>query len=667
MSPPLARRHEDRVGEPLVDERRVGPKLTADWTALRRGGVARRAYSSARAPGAGARPARACAGRSAARTTTPTRRRRRSRCPPGRRARRGRARRAPDRRAAAGSAASGSTSRARASRSRSSLDPPPPVSRWPELTLVAADAVAGAIGHGATIKHPNDVLVDGRKVGGHPRRGRRPRRPRHRGQRRRARRGPAPARSSATGSSCSSTSSTGSSAATTPGLQLVTCITSGSGPTLRHSETRLVLVALLAAVARARRRARRRDPSTPRVLAIHFTAGGEPGHAGLAEPPARPRAEGPLRRGRDRARHARRARGLDAEDRAEGARGERGRDARDRLRLAAAARARPRPASGSPQAADLLAMAPNTNIGSSTPIDSSGANIGSDLRRKVVNDAAASLRGLATTHGRNAAWADKAVRVASNLTAAEALKMNVIDTIAPDPAARSSTRSTAAKTVPPDLVAAHAGTPRSSRRAPGFLTRFLSTILDPNLALAALPRRDRRDRVRDLPPGRRPPGRARRGLAAARAVRPRGAADLVDRARARPPRRRCSSGSTRYVPSHGALTLSGLIALGFGLATLFHDSSRPLHDLDPARRHAHGRDRRPLGLGDLEGDRGAARSRSLVGPEDDRRDAGRRPRGRPRAGPRRAAGRRGRPSRSAPASASRSTSSTGSPFACTRV
>src|SRR6202042_2302624 len=47
------------------------------------------------------------------------------------------------------------------------------------------------------------------------------------------------------------------------------------------------------------------------------------------------------------------------------------------------------------EAADILAMAPETNIGSSTPIDSSGGNIGSDLRRKVINDAAASLRSLA--------------------------------------------------------------------------------------------------------------------------------------------------------------------------------------------------------------------------------------------------------------------------------
>ena len=44
--------------------------------------------------------------------------------------------------------------------------PPQPVARWPELTLVAAHAVADAIGPGATIKHPNDVLVDGRKAAG---------------------------------------------------------------------------------------------------------------------------------------------------------------------------------------------------------------------------------------------------------------------------------------------------------------------------------------------------------------------------------------------------------------------------------------------------------------------------------------------------------------------
>ena len=46
------------------------------------------------------------------------------------------------------------------------LCPPPPVKRWPELTIVAAEAVAGAIGPGAALKEPNDVLLDGAKVAG---------------------------------------------------------------------------------------------------------------------------------------------------------------------------------------------------------------------------------------------------------------------------------------------------------------------------------------------------------------------------------------------------------------------------------------------------------------------------------------------------------------------
>jgi BirA family transcriptional regulator, biotin operon repressor / biotin---[acetyl-CoA-carboxylase] ligase len=46
------------------------------------------------------------------------------------------------------------------------LRPPPPVAEWPSLTIAAAEAVAGAIGEGAAIKEPNDVLVDGRKAAG---------------------------------------------------------------------------------------------------------------------------------------------------------------------------------------------------------------------------------------------------------------------------------------------------------------------------------------------------------------------------------------------------------------------------------------------------------------------------------------------------------------------
>jgi len=83
-------------------------------------------------------------------------------------------------------------------------------------------------------------------------------------------------------------------------------------------------------------------------------------------------------------------------------------------------------------AADVAAMAPQTNIGSSTPISSTGGEIPSDLRRKVINDAAAFIGELAREHGRNAEWAESAVRVASNLGATEALEQNVVDVVAPD-------------------------------------------------------------------------------------------------------------------------------------------------------------------------------------------------------------------------------------------
>ena len=56
----------------------------------------------------------------------------------------------------------------------------------------------------------------------------------------------------------------------------------------------------------------------------------------------------------------------------------------------------------------------------------------SAMERKVLNDAIAYIRGLAETHGRNADWAERAVREAATLTASEALEQNVIDVIAAD-------------------------------------------------------------------------------------------------------------------------------------------------------------------------------------------------------------------------------------------
>ena len=124
-------------------------------------------------------------------------------------------------------------------------------------------------------------------------------------------------------------------------------------------------------------------------------------------------------------------------------------------------------------------MAPQTNIGSSTPITGTGANIGGDLRRKVVNDAAASLRALSKSHGRNAKWADEAVRKASNLTAAEALRMNVIDMIAPTLPALLE-KSDGYKTVPKGYTLHLAGA-QIDEVSMGFFDQVLNTLLNPNL------------------------------------------------------------------------------------------------------------------------------------------------------------------------------------------
>ena len=83
-------------------------------------------------------------------------------------------------------------------------------------------------------------------------------------------------------------------------------------------------------------------------------------------------------------------------------------------------------------AADVLAMAPQTNIGSSTPVSIGGEDISDDLRRKIVNDAAAYIGELAREHGRNVEVAREMVTEATNLGATEALEQNVIDVIAED-------------------------------------------------------------------------------------------------------------------------------------------------------------------------------------------------------------------------------------------
>jgi membrane-bound serine protease (ClpP class) len=103
-------------------------------------------------------------------------------------------------------------------------------------------------------------------------------------------------------------------------------------------------------------------------------------------------------------------------------------------------------------ASHIAAMTPTTHLGAATPVplvggegvpediadDDSGDDTrqapasGGAMERKVMNDAVAYIRSLAERHGRNAEWAEKAVRDAATLTAREALEQNVVDYLAED-------------------------------------------------------------------------------------------------------------------------------------------------------------------------------------------------------------------------------------------
>ena len=84
------------------------------------------------------------------------------------------------------------------------------------------------------------------------------------------------------------------------------------------------------------------------------------------------------------------------------------------------------------QAGDVAAMAPQTNIGSASPISISGADIDEVLGRKIENDAAAYVRALAEEHGRNPDLAEEMVREATNVTSTAALDAGLIDLVAAD-------------------------------------------------------------------------------------------------------------------------------------------------------------------------------------------------------------------------------------------
>ncbi|MDR5762135.1 nodulation protein NfeD [Caballeronia sp. LZ035] len=154
-------------------------------------------------------------------------------------------------------------------------------------------------------------------------------------------------------------------------------------------------------------------------------------------------------------------------------------------------------------ASHIAAMAPGTTLGAASPVqlgiggtggepsrtgkEASATNSQADSQstetRKQMQDAAAYIRGLAQLRGRNAQWAERAVREAVALSADEALAQHVIDLNAADlPDLLSKLDGRHVRTVSGEHVLATRGAAIETLE-PDWRSRFLATITDPSVAL----------------------------------------------------------------------------------------------------------------------------------------------------------------------------------------
>ncbi|HYW91585.1 MAG TPA: nodulation protein NfeD [Gammaproteobacteria bacterium] len=137
-------------------------------------------------------------------------------------------------------------------------------------------------------------------------------------------------------------------------------------------------------------------------------------------------------------------------------------------------------------ASHLAAMAPGTNLGAATPIQMGPGGGGKTEHRKVVNDAVAYIRGLAQLRGRNADWAEKAVRQAASLPAQQALKAGVVDLVAPNIATLLKRADGREVTVQGRRETLHTAGLRVVRVDPDWRARLLAVLTNPNVAYLLL-------------------------------------------------------------------------------------------------------------------------------------------------------------------------------------
>ena len=218
------------------------------------------------------------------------------------------------------------------------------------------------------------------------------------------------------------------------------------------------------------------------------------------------------------------------------------------------------------QAADVLAMAPQTNIGSSTPITTNGQDLSKDLHRKVVNDAAAYISELAREHGRNAAAAEAMVRTAANYGARDALARNVVDLVAPTVPALLERID--GRTTEPKGLTLHTAGAEIERVEMGFWQRAVDLLIDPNIIALMLSLGVVGLLVELWNPGLILPGTVGAislivGLYGLQVLPVSVAGVLLLLVSAG------LFGAEAFVPSHGALTLAGAVTFVIGALLLF--------------------------------------------------------------------------------------------------
>ena len=133
-------------------------------------------------------------------------------------------------------------------------------------------------------------------------------------------------------------------------------------------------------------------------------------------------------------------------------------------------------------ASDVAAMAPGTNIGAAHPVSIGGGGMDNTMTRKVENDAAAYARSLAEKKGRNADWAESAVRESTSLTEREALEKHVIDLVAPSLGDLLSRLDGKEIRKGEEAIVLSTKGIQVTRVPMGIRHRILSSLADPNIA-----------------------------------------------------------------------------------------------------------------------------------------------------------------------------------------